>query len=869
MEGVRMMNRGMVVSHVGALFVGVCILALLPVVGWAGTINVPDDYETIQEAIDHAETGDEVVVAPGDYTDNLDFKGKAITVRSTDPTDPDVVWYTTIDGDLSGPVVTFQSGETSASQLLGFYLSGGLAAEGSGVLCDGASPTVSYNQFCGNGDVTGRGGAIYCRASDAVITYNEIYSNDALDGGGIYCESSSPTISHNDMYCNNAATGHGGGIYCDALSAPMICDNDIWCNLVYGGGGGAGIYCDACSPTILHNEIAGNETHDGYGGGICCEDGAAPAITNSSIDDNWAVQGGGIYCHASGPTVSDCTFSGNHASGSGGGIYCVGDPSPQITRSSMIYDNADGNGGAIFATSCSPAIRNCLIAWAYANQGAGVYLQDSGPGTLIANATLVLNECLDTVAQTGTIHCNGGSSTLRDSIVTDTIDGSGVYVEGGHAITVAYCDVYLNEDGNYVGLTDPTGTNGNLSVDPCYGDYSQDDYHLKSIVGRWDGSAWVTDSVHSPCIDAGDPASGYANEPAPNGGRANMGAYGNTAYASKSIPPPSLQWAGTTGYETDGVDPDTGDPNSTTFTFKVRYTDLTGHAPRRARCLIQRRPPEGSWEACRSLALTQESGDIASGAIYSGSMTLPNLVLKCRFLFRDASGAEVSGEPAGFAQGPMIVARPSLCWTGATGFETDGVDPEAGPLGTNFRFQVRYGDSAGDEPTTAKVVVRRNGRIFRQKTMSAAPAGDLRLGKVFRTSVTLTKPGTYEYRFSFADDSGNALGPPNNWTDGPTITGSGSGMVASLAVAPSRAGAQVTFSLAGAANVTATVLNVAGRPIKTLVAEKSLGAGLQTLLWDRRAETGLSAPAGLYLIRVKARDARGGQSTALAVVALR
>ena len=44
---------------------------------------------------------------------------------------------------------------------------------------------------------------------------------------------------------------------------------------------------------------------------------------------------------------------------------------------------------------------------------------------------------------------------------------------------------------------------------------------------------WVVDAVHSPCIDAGDPADGCSLEPLPNGGRINMGAYGNTPEASK------------------------------------------------------------------------------------------------------------------------------------------------------------------------------------------------------------------------------------------------------------------------------------------------------------------------------------------------
>ncbi len=42
------------------------------------------------------------------------------------------------------------------------------------------------------------------------------------------------------------------------------------------------------------------------------------------------------------------------------------------------------------------------------------------------------------------------------------------------------------------------------------------------------------DAATSPCIDAGDPNSPVGDEPQPNGGRINMGAYGGTAEASKS-----------------------------------------------------------------------------------------------------------------------------------------------------------------------------------------------------------------------------------------------------------------------------------------------------------------------------------------------
>jgi hypothetical protein len=85
-------------------------------------------------------------------------------------------------------------------------------------------------------------------------------------------------------------------------------------------------------------------------------------------------------------------------------------------------------------------------------------------------------------------------------------------------------------------VPDPTGQNGNLSVNPRYADLAGEDYHLMSKAGRWSPTTrtWVKDTVTSPCIDAGDPASPFDEEPTPNGGRVNMGAYGNTREASKS-----------------------------------------------------------------------------------------------------------------------------------------------------------------------------------------------------------------------------------------------------------------------------------------------------------------------------------------------
>lgn len=77
---------------------------------------------------------------------------------------------------------------------------------------------------------------------------------------------------------------------------------------------------------------------------------------------------------------------------------------------------------------------------------------------------------------------------------------------------------------------------GNINVDPLFFHVHGGDYHLHSRQGRhWPyEDAWVLDKATSPCVDGGDPTVAPADEPLPNGGIINMGAYGGTAYASKS-----------------------------------------------------------------------------------------------------------------------------------------------------------------------------------------------------------------------------------------------------------------------------------------------------------------------------------------------
>jgi hypothetical protein len=88
--------------------------------------------------------------------------------------------------------------------------------------------------------------------------------------------------------------------------------------------------------------------------------------------------------------------------------------------------------------------------------------------------------------------------------------------------------VYNDVEGGWPGT-------GNIDSDPHFVDAVNGDYHLQSVAGSYHNGSWVPDPLHSPCIDAGNPASPYGSEPEPNGDRVNIGMYGNTPEASKSL----------------------------------------------------------------------------------------------------------------------------------------------------------------------------------------------------------------------------------------------------------------------------------------------------------------------------------------------
>jgi hypothetical protein len=134
----------------------------------------------------------------------------------------------------------------------------------------------------------------------------------------------------------------------------------------------------------------------------------------------------------------------------------------------------------------------------------------------------------------------------------------GIEAYSGANPDVVNCILWNNTDGDIFGCQprfsciereEQAGGEGNITASPLFADSGAGDYRLRSQLGRYmpQLDLWVVDEITSPCVNAGDPSVNPGNEPMPNGGRINIGAYGDTSQASRG------QWVLTGDLNKDGV----------------------------------------------------------------------------------------------------------------------------------------------------------------------------------------------------------------------------------------------------------------------------------------------------------------------------
>jgi len=234
-----------------------------------GTEEKP--FATIQKGINAASNGDTVVVARGTYVENINFNGKNIVLRNTDPADWNVVKETIVDGNWAGSVVTFAGTEDETCILSGFTLRNG---SGTFTVIGG-----DWGQGPGGGGIFGGHMWNHTRAT---VENNLITGNQASFGAAIF--GLGGTV-RNNVIVNNSASLFGTL----ALCFGVVENNLIVGNSASYGGGGLG----HCGAAVRNNTVVGNSAPLLEGAGLW-HIGVTPygppggAITNCIIWGNTA-----------------------------------------------------------------------------------------------------------------------------------------------------------------------------------------------------------------------------------------------------------------------------------------------------------------------------------------------------------------------------------------------------------------------------------------------------------------------------------------------------------------------------------------------------------------------------------------------------
>lgn len=328
------------------------------------------------------------------------------------------------------------------------------------------------------------------------------------NGGGIACGTSGTITINNCQFVGNV--GNGAGIYTNTASVTV--SNSLF----QFNGAGQGVIYSLGTLSATGCTFKGNSNCGLNGSGITWGGAASCAITDCVVVDGVSGVGTtafGSLCLKTGvagtASISNCLIQNDQANVSSTLFQNSAAVAVTFNATNCLWTGCKGNSAAVqvlpqlASGTTTVNLVNCTVADNKASGATGGI--GLGAATSLKNTSLVLN------LKDSIVWGNSGAQVYWDT--TATTFTSSTY----NPFNITYSCIDTTDAGNKAALWKGsyTARTGLVVADPLF--IGSGDYHVQSA---------------SPCIDKGNPASAYANEPySYNGCRVNMGAYGNTVEA--------------------------------------------------------------------------------------------------------------------------------------------------------------------------------------------------------------------------------------------------------------------------------------------------------------------------------------------------
>lgn len=259
-------------------------------------------------------------VLSGDIDQNDDIEGEGY-----------VSDHTNVQGENSFKLFYFPEGSKidTTAVLDGVILTGAVANKdvypymgGAAFQCSDASPKVINCAFYGNYAMQA-GGAIWINQSSMIIENCTFSGNYAeVHAGAVYFENTSASLKGCN-FTNNTAK-YGGAVFIEGGQETSVIENSVFDhNNTLTGGNGGGISISKAK-VFMKNATFTNNTADSWGGGVVFHANCDVDMVNCIVNGNTAgTYGGGVGVHADNERanvrITNTKIQGNEALGAGGG----------------------------------------------------------------------------------------------------------------------------------------------------------------------------------------------------------------------------------------------------------------------------------------------------------------------------------------------------------------------------------------------------------------------------------------------------------------------------------------------------------------------------------------------------------------------